>query len=477
MITAFDLPRLAIAIVVFGQVSQSLRVNYESKVYASARAEGVTVSDADAETDVQARYSRLYQLLRSDPDSNIDDQRRTMLRMQHDWANGLKVIGGKTEVLKRERKQLCPRFIRQISCYSLSGIEKPHFDSGRVNVLEGLCRVVMRFSTYLGSLAFYQGRSLPFNRQQCAKSEPGTDSADKYEQTSEDDGGFVPPVLSYRHGRQFADTYGFLCICVGWIVAALFLFWGTGLVLDGKRTSGWSLIAIGFFIDSVATASGAIGCLPLDWWNCLHDNQQHSNRQEIHGADHFISQPRPGRGLVAALTKAENNQIQSRSLQQFAYAPDVIRDSGGHCWRYTQRLVDTNEIVKTEPQSNCSPVVLPFLAESIRQASESPSSHAYAQILPFNNRGANSFRVGATHNWDHLRTGYFWGRVSVFIASCRTINLDELREIDAIPECRFNGRFVRLESIRGDLEFSPRGMAQTFNKNVRGGLVFRSRNR
>ncbi len=59
----------------------------------------------------------------------------------------------------------------------------------------------------------------------------------------------------------------------------------------------------------------------------------------------------------------------------------------------------------------------------------------------------------------------------MFIASCGAVDLDELREIDAIPKRRFNGRFVRLKSIRGDLEFSARGMAQTFNENIGGRLT------
>src|SRR4029077_11858871 len=38
-------------------------------------------------------------------------------------------------------------------------------------------------------------------------------------------------------------------------------------------------------LGSVACASGVIGCLPWDWGRCLHDGQEHSQRETFHGCD------------------------------------------------------------------------------------------------------------------------------------------------------------------------------------------------
>ena len=64
-----------------------------------------------------------------------------------------------------------------------------------------------------------------------------------------------------------------------------------------------------------------------------------------------------------------------------------------HRRRHAQTLVDSAEIVKAEPERYGRPVVLPLLTESVRQASEPARPHGYAQILPLNNRGTNSFGV------------------------------------------------------------------------------------
>ena len=90
------------------------------------------------------------------------------------------------------------------------------------------------------------------------------------------------------------------------------------------------------------------------------------------------------------------------------------------------------EIVKSEPARDGGPVVFPLLAEGICEACEAAGAHARAQIAALDNARANAVRIGIAHDWDHLRAGYFGGRISRF-AFCRgSVDFDELREGGAI---------------------------------------------
>ena len=50
----------------------------------------------------------------------------------------------------------------------------------------------------------------------------------------------------------------------------------------------------------------------------------------------------------------------------------MVFDSAGHRWRFGfQRHVNSTEVVECEPESQRTLMVLPFLAEAIRQLRES----------------------------------------------------------------------------------------------------------
>jgi hypothetical protein len=92
--------------------------------------------------------------------------------------------------------------------------------------------------------------------------------------------GYVPPISPYRHGGQFGDIYGFLCIawaCWGGFGVAL---WGVVKLAYANAWrrcySGISLLLIGLILVFGALTSLIIGCLPWYWWACLHDGQEHS---------------------------------------------------------------------------------------------------------------------------------------------------------------------------------------------------------
>ena len=80
--------------------------------------------------------------------------------------------------------------------------------------------------------------------------------------------------------------------------------------------------------------------------------------------------------------------VPSRFSHQFFYAPDMIGQTGRHCWcrlagllavlsRIScQRRVDATEIVVRDEQAKRRFVVLPFLAMAVCQPGEPPNLHS-----------------------------------------------------------------------------------------------------
>jgi len=60
----------------------------------------------------------------------------------------------------------------------------------------------------------------------------------------------------------------------------------------------------------------------------------------------------------------------------------VICQASFHRWRYSQRLMDAAEIMKSVVDRNHAAVILEFLGERICEPRESPDTHAEIQILP-----------------------------------------------------------------------------------------------
>ena len=81
---------------------------------------------------------------------------------------------------------------------------------------------------------------------------------------------------------------------------------------------------------------------------------------------------------------------------------------------YADGAVDSDKVVMCEPQARSSIVVLPFLAEGVRQAGEAANLHPHREVLALDVRRANLVRVGASDEWDHLRCDHFRGWVAVF---------------------------------------------------------------
>ena len=108
---------------------------------------------------------------------------------------------------------------------------------------------------------------------------------DAYQEQIEDPTSPVCPISSraiYRHGGKLADNYG-IAIIVGMLLAAVALGWPIAICfIRGWRCLSWCLIGCALALDIAGCLSGIIGCLPCDWWTCLHDGQEDSQRKELH---------------------------------------------------------------------------------------------------------------------------------------------------------------------------------------------------
>jgi IS1 family transposase len=123
---------------------------------------------------------------------------------------------------------------------------------------------------------------LPLDRTQCSPQEQYLQETDCDQQQTENPYAPVRPVLRYRHGGKFADSYGMVCI-VGMLLCAISLGWPVGVCFDrGWRPFAYCLLVLAACLGIAACLSGIVGCLPWDWWGCLHDGQDHSENEQRH---------------------------------------------------------------------------------------------------------------------------------------------------------------------------------------------------
>lgn len=124
--------------------------------------------------------------------------------------------------------------------------------------------------------------SLSANGAQGMPQKQNLEESDYDQQQTKDPDAPVCPIPCYRHGGNFGDRYGMLCI-VGGLLVAITLGWPVAICFErGWRVCGWLLISLAFSLGIGGCLSGIIGCLPWDWWRCLHDGQEHSQRHIFH---------------------------------------------------------------------------------------------------------------------------------------------------------------------------------------------------
>ena len=161
-----------------------------------------------------------------------------------------------------------------------------------------------------------------------------------------------------------------------------------------------------------------------------------------------------------------------RGLQQFAHAPNVVRDPSGHRRSAAQRFVDSAKVVERKPARDSGPVVLPFFTEAIGKAREATKAHPQRQVAAFHNRSADALRVRTAHDWDYLHGLNFGGAVAAFAFARCAVHFDELGEVATVMQGGSDRGTVRPEAVRGDLEATVRRrMADAFHEAIRCGLV------
>lgn len=133
--------------------------------------------------------------------------------------------------------------------------------------------------------------------------------------------------------------------------------------------------------------------------------------------------------------------------------------------------MDSAEIVEREPHSDRCPVVFKFLGKGVRQPGKPANAHSSTKVGPLHNAGTDALRIGTAHDWDRLHAGNFGGAIAGFAFGVGAVYLDELREVTTAGKRRGDRGSVRRETVSCDLKLAPRGVAQAFDKNIRGGLV------
>ena len=87
---------------------------------------------------------------------------------------------------------------------------------------------------------------------------------------------------------------------------------------------------------------------------------------------------------------------------QFIHGPDVIGNTGLHCWRNPQGLMDAAEVVMHKVESYGVCVILHFFAESVGKPGEAAHRHTHGEVLPLNVGSAHMGRVRVTNDGLHV---------------------------------------------------------------------------
>jgi hypothetical protein len=127
--------------------------------------------------------------------------------------------------------------------------------------------------------------------------------------------------------------------------------------------------------------------------------------------------------------------------------------------------------VPGEVEAGRGPVVLPLLAEAVRESRQAAHAHPHRQVLPFHATCRSSICRDRS-GWVCNRLHNVWWRIALFAFPRRRLDLDDLREVHAIRERSAYGGSVRLKSVRGHLKPAGCGCGpQALDKNVRSRLI------
>lgn len=153
--------------------------------------------------------------------------------------------------------------------------------------------------------------------------------------------------------------------------------------------------------------------------------------------------------------------IVSPCLQEFLHGPDVIGKPGLHSRRSPEPLMYANEIEKGHVEGHGGFQMIETLAESKAQARETAQMRPNAQIGAFDVRGADSRFVRVSADYDgNRRRDFRWFVPVGGISALRSVELDELGEVNVRSKVFFDGRNITAESVRRKLETTCNPLAQ-----------------
>jgi hypothetical protein len=166
-------------------------------------------------------------------------------------------------------------------------------------------------------------------------------------------------------------------------------------------------------------------------------------------------------------SECEVKAIVSLGLQEFLDGPYVVSKPRLHCGRNAESLMYANEVKESHVDGDGGLEMVKALAESQAQPSEAAEMRPHAQIGTFDVRCADTrfIRVSGDNNWngccDFRRLIPVWP-----FSVSRSVQLNELSEINVGSKIFFDGGNVTAETVRRKLKSSDDSFAQVSDEGV-----------
>src|SRR5258708_2743405 len=122
------------------------------------------------------------------------------------------------------------------------------------------------------------------------------------------------------------------------------------------------------------------------------------------------------------------------TCKQIGPRPDCASNASGHSRSATDRTMNFTEVKREDEQRNGGFQVIPFAAESVRQARESAHPHSNGQVRSFNVRSADHIAVRIAKPRLNDRALEFGRRVARRTVSHSSVNLNQLAIVNPRSE-------------------------------------------
>src|ERR1022692_836263 len=136
--------------------------------------------------------------------------------------------------------------------------------------------------------------------------------------------------------------------------------------------------------------------------------------------------------------------------------------------------MDAHEIVVHEVDRKRRHVVLDFLGEAIRQASEPTHGHPHREVRAFDVAGRDVSRIGIAHDRYGAGTDALRGAVALLFRAIRPVHLDEHGVVDLRPEAILHGIQIGLVAVCGQLDAMAETAREVLDEFCSGSAVARA---